>query len=145
MVNQQYDPEVQNPAAFIGSNVLMKCNIPTFVKDYVSVISWLQEPSFNIYPATESGKYRIQKYLIHDCAVIIFTLQITFQFTKTEECAYIFGEWNKFRMDANAINCVLICIHFDLFSFELQIKILNSFAMTNQTVFQSQDKFSARN
>lgn len=56
MVNQQYDPEVQNPAAFIGSNVLMKCNIPTFVKDYVSVISWLQEPSFNIYPATESGK-----------------------------------------------------------------------------------------
>lgn len=59
MVNQQYDPEVQNPAAFIGSNVLMKCNIPTFVKDYVSVISWLQEPSFNIYPATESGKYYI--------------------------------------------------------------------------------------
>lgn len=57
VVNQQYDPEVQNPAAFIGSNVLMKCNIPTFVKDYVSVISWLQEPSFNIYPATESGKY----------------------------------------------------------------------------------------
>lgn len=57
VVNQQYDPEVQNPAAFIGSNVLMKCNIPTFVKSYVSVISWLQEPSFNIYPATESGKF----------------------------------------------------------------------------------------
>lgn len=67
VVNQQYDPEVQNPAAFIGSNVLMKCNIPTFVKSYVSVISWLQEPSFNIYPATESGK--LHKCAMHVCLV----------------------------------------------------------------------------
>lgn len=55
-MNQLYDPEVQNPAGFIGSNVLIKCNVPTFVKDYVSVTSWLQEPSFNIYPSMESGK-----------------------------------------------------------------------------------------
>lgn len=68
VVNQQYDPEVQNPAAFVGSNVLLKCNIPTFVKDYVSVISWLQEPSFNIYPATESGKYsKIKKRFPRIC------------------------------------------------------------------------------
>lgn len=57
VVNQLYDPEVQNPAGFIGSNVLLKCNIPNFVKDYVSVTSWLQEPSFNIYPSMESGKF----------------------------------------------------------------------------------------
>lgn len=41
----------------------MKCNIPTFVKDYVSVISWLQEPAFNIYPATESGTYKSQSFI----------------------------------------------------------------------------------
>lgn len=57
VVNQHYDPEVQNPGAFIGSNVLIKCNIPSFVKDYVTVTSWLQEPSFNIYPSMEGGKY----------------------------------------------------------------------------------------
>lgn len=58
VVNQLYDPEVQNPSGFIGGNVLIKCNIPTFVKDYVSVTSWLQEPAFNIYPSLESGKYK---------------------------------------------------------------------------------------
>ncbi|KAH8272142.1 hypothetical protein KR018_002176, partial [Drosophila ironensis] len=48
-----YDPEVQNPGGFIGGNVLIKCSIPSFVKDYVTVTSWLQEPNFNIYPSIE--------------------------------------------------------------------------------------------
>lgn len=56
VVNQRYDPEVQNPGGFIGGNVLIKCNIPSFVRDYVTVTSWLQQPSFNIYPSIESGK-----------------------------------------------------------------------------------------
>lgn len=58
VVNQRYEPEVQNPGGFIGANVLMKCNIPSFVKDYVTVTSWLQEPSFNIYPSMESGELK---------------------------------------------------------------------------------------
>ncbi|XP_050319613.1 cell adhesion molecule Dscam2-like [Bactrocera neohumeralis] len=53
VVNQRYEPEVQNPGGFIGSNVLIKCNIPSFVKEYVTVTSWLQEPNFNIYPSLE--------------------------------------------------------------------------------------------
>lgn len=56
MVNQRYEPEVQNPGGFIGGNVLIKCNIPSFVKEYVTVTSWLQEPNFNIYPSLEGGK-----------------------------------------------------------------------------------------
>lgn len=55
VVNQRYEPEVQNPGGFIGSNVLIKCNIPSFVKEYVTVTSWLQEPNFNIYPSLEGG------------------------------------------------------------------------------------------
>lgn len=57
VVNQRYEPEVQNPGGFIGSNVLIKCNIPSFVKEYVTVTSWLQEPNFNIYPSLEGGKF----------------------------------------------------------------------------------------
>lgn len=57
VVNQRYEPEVQNPGGFIGSNVFIKCNIPSFVKDYVSVTSWLQEPALNIYPSMESGEF----------------------------------------------------------------------------------------
>ncbi|XP_068157668.1 cell adhesion molecule Dscam1-like isoform X2 [Drosophila tropicalis] len=53
VVLQKYEPEVQNPSGFIGSNVLIKCNIPSFAKEYVTITSWLQEPNFNIYPSLE--------------------------------------------------------------------------------------------
>ncbi|XP_015601116.1 Down syndrome cell adhesion molecule-like protein Dscam2 isoform X2 [Cephus cinctus] len=60
VVNQRYDPEVQSPGGFPGNNVLMRCSVPSFVRDHVAVTSWLQEPSFNIYPSTMSdGKYHM--------------------------------------------------------------------------------------
>ncbi|XP_051167558.1 cell adhesion molecule Dscam2-like isoform X4 [Leptopilina boulardi] len=60
VVHQRYGPEVQSPGGFLGNNVLMRCNVPSFVRDHVSVTSWLQEPSFNIYPSTISdGKYHM--------------------------------------------------------------------------------------
>lgn len=46
-------------------NVLIKCNIPSFVKEYVTVTSWLQEPSFNIYPSLEGGKYTEFTYILY--------------------------------------------------------------------------------
>ncbi|XP_017790457.1 PREDICTED: Down syndrome cell adhesion molecule-like protein Dscam2 [Habropoda laboriosa] len=60
VVNQRYDPEVQCPGGFLGNNVLMRCNVPGFVRDHVTITSWLQEPSFNIYPSTMGdGKYHM--------------------------------------------------------------------------------------
>lgn len=56
VVNQRYDPEVQCPGGFLGNNVLMRCNVPSFVRDHVTITSWLQEPSFNIYPSTMGGE-----------------------------------------------------------------------------------------
>ncbi|CRK99030.1 CLUMA_CG011985, isoform A [Clunio marinus] len=53
VIHQRYDLEVQNPGGFIGSNVIIKCNIPQFVKEYVKVTSWLEEPMHNIYPSLE--------------------------------------------------------------------------------------------
>ncbi|XP_059481325.1 cell adhesion molecule Dscam2-like isoform X4 [Neocloeon triangulifer] len=60
VVNQHYEPEVQNPGGIVGNTVIMRCTVPAFVKDYVTVTSWLQEPNFNIYPSTVSdGKYHM--------------------------------------------------------------------------------------
>ncbi|XP_066603211.1 cell adhesion molecule Dscam2-like isoform X2 [Prorops nasuta] len=60
VVNQRYDPEVQSQAGFPGNNILMRCSVPSFVRDHVTVTSWLQEPSFNIYPSIISdGKYHM--------------------------------------------------------------------------------------
>jgi len=56
VVNQHYEPEVQNPGGIVGNTVIMRCTVPAFVKDYVTVTSWLQEPNFNIYPSTVSGE-----------------------------------------------------------------------------------------
>jgi len=63
VVNQRYDPEVQSPSGFLGNNVLVRCNVPSFVRDHVTVTSWLQEPAFNIYPSTMGGKRTSQKYI----------------------------------------------------------------------------------
>ncbi|XP_065347787.1 cell adhesion molecule Dscam2-like isoform X4 [Cloeon dipterum] len=60
VVNQHYEPEVQNPGGNVGNTVIMRCTVPAFVKDYVTVTSWLQEPNFNIYPSIISdGKYHM--------------------------------------------------------------------------------------
>lgn len=57
VVIQRYEPEVQGPGGFLGNDVIIRCNVPAFVKEHVTVTSWLQEPSFNIYPSTVSGEY----------------------------------------------------------------------------------------
>ncbi|KDR18099.1 Down syndrome cell adhesion molecule-like protein CG42256, partial [Zootermopsis nevadensis] len=54
VVIQRYEPEVQGPGGFLGNDVIIRCNVPAFVKEHVTVTSWLQEPSFNIYPSTVS-------------------------------------------------------------------------------------------
>jgi hypothetical protein len=59
VIHQRYELEVQNPGGFLGSNVVIKCNIPQFVKEYVKVTSWLEEPMRNIYPSMEGGEYII--------------------------------------------------------------------------------------
>lgn len=78
VVNQRYDPEVQNPGGFAGGNVLIKCNIPSFVRDYVTVTSWLQEPAFNIYPSLTGGEY----ILVHSILPFV-RFSITLIQTKT--------------------------------------------------------------
>lgn len=76
IVQQRYNPEVLNPAGFIGGNVLIRCNIPSFVKDFVTVTSWLQqEPTFNIYPSTDGGKifvYNLHMYLVKKYLFFIY-------------------------------------------------------------------------
>lgn len=57
VVNQRYEPEVQSPGGFLNNNVVFRCSVPSFVKEHVSVTSWLQKPAFYIYPSTMSGKY----------------------------------------------------------------------------------------
>ncbi|KAG7203543.1 hypothetical protein KM043_013594 [Ampulex compressa] len=38
-----------------GCTAVLQCVVPSFVKDLVRVVSWLQEPSFYIYPSLQGG------------------------------------------------------------------------------------------
>ncbi|CAH3959398.1 unnamed protein product [Pieris brassicae] len=50
VVQQQYESEVNNEYVIRGNSAILKCSIPSFVADFVSVISWHdeQENSFTI-------------------------------------------------------------------------------------------------
>lgn len=50
VVQQFYQSEVNNEYVIRGNSAILKCSIPSFVADFVSVLSWNDEDG-NIYTA----------------------------------------------------------------------------------------------
>uniref|UniRef100_A0A8D9ERR1 Down syndrome cell adhesion molecule-like protein Dscam2 n=1 Tax=Cacopsylla melanoneura TaxID=428564 RepID=A0A8D9ERR1_9HEMI len=60
VVVQAYKVDVVVLGAARGCTAILQCVIPSFVKDLVRVISWVQEPSFHIYPSLQGdGKFHV--------------------------------------------------------------------------------------
>ncbi|XP_050346762.1 cell adhesion molecule Dscam2 isoform X2 [Nymphalis io] len=63
VVQQQYESEVNNEYVIRGNSAILKCSIPSFVADFVNVISWHDEAgnSFNLNSSMEGeeGKYLV--------------------------------------------------------------------------------------
>ncbi|XP_023317526.1 Down syndrome cell adhesion molecule-like protein Dscam2 [Trichogramma pretiosum] len=60
VVRQKYEVLVRDAYVLSGNTGVLRCEIPAFVKEYVSVTSWVQDSAFNIYPTPESdGKYHM--------------------------------------------------------------------------------------
>lgn len=57
VVAQAYKVDVEVLAASRGCTAILRCVVPTFVKELVRVVSWVQEPAFYIYPSLQGGKY----------------------------------------------------------------------------------------
>lgn len=55
MVTQAFKVDVEVIGAARGCTAVLKCMVPPFVKDLVRIISWVQEPSFYIYPSLQGG------------------------------------------------------------------------------------------
>ncbi|XP_050520798.1 cell adhesion molecule Dscam2 isoform X47 [Daktulosphaira vitifoliae] len=59
-VSQYYEVDVNKEPVIRGNSVVMKCGIPSFVADYISVLSWHTEKGENFYPGTDyDGKYLV--------------------------------------------------------------------------------------
>lgn len=56
MVTQAFKVDVEVLAAARGCTAVLRCVVPSFVKDLVRVVSWVQEPTFYIYPSLQGGR-----------------------------------------------------------------------------------------
>lgn len=56
VVQQFYQSEVNNEYVIRGNSAVLKCSIPSFVADFVHVISWQDDGGSTYDPAAKSGK-----------------------------------------------------------------------------------------
>ncbi|XP_063239602.1 LOW QUALITY PROTEIN: cell adhesion molecule Dscam2-like [Bacillus rossius redtenbacheri] len=60
VVAQAYSVDVEVLGASRGCTAVLRCAVPSFVKELVRVVSWLQEPSFYVYPSLQGdGKFHL--------------------------------------------------------------------------------------
>ncbi|XP_021925400.1 Down syndrome cell adhesion molecule-like protein Dscam2 isoform X4 [Zootermopsis nevadensis] len=61
VVLQYYEIQVYyNKNVIRGNTALLKCTIPSFVREYITVTSWIQDSKFNIFPTPKGeGKYHM--------------------------------------------------------------------------------------
>ncbi|XP_063893540.1 cell adhesion molecule Dscam1 isoform X10 [Helicoverpa armigera] len=63
VVQQQYESEVNNEYVIRGNSAILKCSIPSFVGDFVNVISWHDEAG-NSYTYEDNKEGDEGKYLV---------------------------------------------------------------------------------
>lgn len=57
VVTQVYETNVAPEYAIRGNSVVLKCSIPSFVADFVHVLSWVTDSGQEIYPAQDYGNF----------------------------------------------------------------------------------------
>lgn len=59
-MKQKYDVQVYDEYVISGNTAVLRCQVPSYVSEYVMVTSWLQDGVVNIYPNTDLGnKYAV--------------------------------------------------------------------------------------
>ncbi|KAH8379056.1 hypothetical protein KR009_002841 [Drosophila setifemur] len=70
VVAQAYKVDVEVLSAARGCTAILRCVVPTFVKELVRVVSWVHEPAIYIYPSLQGdGKFHLLptgELLIHN-------------------------------------------------------------------------------
>jgi hypothetical protein len=59
VVNQYYEAEVVSEYVIRGNTAVLKCNIPSFVADFVKVESWVGSEGTVYMPSADYGKVTI--------------------------------------------------------------------------------------
>lgn len=56
VVSQYYDTDVNKEYVIRGNSAILKCQIPSYVADFLSVVSWHSDDGEEIYPSDNYGK-----------------------------------------------------------------------------------------
>ena len=62
VVKQKYEVQVYDEYVISGNTAVLRCQVPSYVAEYVMVTSWIQDGSVNIYPNTDTGMDLIINY-----------------------------------------------------------------------------------
>ena len=77
VVAQSYKVDVEILAASRGCTAILRCVVPSFVKELVRVVSWVQEPAFFIYPSLQGGEFDIiTRGCFHNFLFTIISLNV---------------------------------------------------------------------
>ena len=73
VVNQIYMTEATNEYVITGNSALMRCVIPSFVSDFISLQNWQDEKGNVMVPHTNNYGRQQQKTLRVICNCLIYT------------------------------------------------------------------------
>lgn len=74
VVQQLYDTDVNKEYAIRGNSAVMKCVVPSFVADFVTVVSWHTDDGEEFFPSGDYGKSSCSFFLYISAPDIFFTI-----------------------------------------------------------------------
>lgn len=57
VVKQKYEVQVYDEYVISGNTAVLRCQVPSYVTEYIMVTSWIQDGIINIYPNTDTGRF----------------------------------------------------------------------------------------
>lgn len=89
VVPQFYQTEVNNEHVIRGNSAILKCVIPSFVADFVSVASWSSDDGETYRPSQAYGKKK-KKRIEKKCIIRPMVKDVIIVLLFTEEFRHIF-------------------------------------------------------
>ncbi|XP_058987901.1 cell adhesion molecule Dscam2 [Musca domestica] len=60
VVNQKYTVQVHDEYVMAGNTAVLKCQVPSYMSEFVMVTAWIQDTGMHLYPNTDiGGKYTV--------------------------------------------------------------------------------------
>lgn len=57
VIKEGYEVKVYDEYVISGNSALLRCQLPSYVSEFVMVTSWIQDSSINIYPSSDISKF----------------------------------------------------------------------------------------